>query len=303
MQANIRSVAIMKAQPLTSHADRYPARLDAARRAAESAGTALITLRGARILGREAPGGQLKTAVDQAAEGWVVGYLRALFPEDSFLCEELFEQATLKWDAPRAYWTIDALDGTRSFVEGFDGFCVQVAYIQDGQVQLGVVHEPVRQVTYWALAGEGAFVQTSPVSDYRMVLQAARSWPTHPIFVDSTRPTGIVRNMLTQTSGEFLECGSFGLKICRVADGSADLFIKEVTYKLWDVAPGALILHEAGGRLGLWTGETIPFNTKQVYFENLLAAPSGLFELVIEELVRGDVPGQAPQEHKKDARC
>jgi 3'-phosphoadenosine 5'-phosphosulfate (PAPS) 3'-phosphatase len=106
-----------------------------------------------------------------------------------------------------------------------------------------------------------------------------------------------------RVSGEFIECGSIGLKICRVADGSADVFAKELTFKLWDVAPGDLILREAGGRLGLWTGEAIPFNTKQVYFENLLAAPSGLFELVMEELVRGDVPGRAPQAHKKDARC
>ena len=261
-------------------------RLEAARRATESAGAALMALRGTVFSAKEAAGGQLKTAVDQAAEGWVLGYLRAQFPKDSFLCEELFEQGALEWDAPGAYWTIDALDGTRSFVEGFDGFCVQVAYVQDGKVQVAVVHEPVRHQTYWALIRHGTFVEGRGGHQRRLLLQRMNDWPSCPRFVDSTSPTGIVGEILVQLSGEFLECGSIGLKICRVADSAAHVFAKEFTFKLWDIAPGDLILSEAGGRLGLWAGEAIPYDGRQVYFKDLLASPTGLFELMVQKLAR-----------------
>lgn len=260
------------------------ARLSAALRGAHSAGAALMALRGAHTEGQETLEGQLKTAVDQAAEGWVLNYLRALFPKDCFLCEEQFEQTGSKWHAPANYWTIDALDGTRSFVEGYAGFCVQVAFIHDGQVQIAVVHEPVKRLTYWALVKQGAFVEKIGGNPCRLTLEPVNTWPKRPIFIDSTRPSGVVGDLLRRVSGEFRECGSIGIKICRVADGSADVFVKELNFKLWDVAPGDLILREAGGRLGLWTGEPIPYHNGQVYFDNLLAAPSGLFDVVACEL-------------------
>lgn len=264
--------------------ERLEARFRSALLAVESVGAALMTLYKKKQDGREGPHGQLKTAIDLAAEGWLLGYLRAIFPEDNFLAEESYEQSQTPWLAPDSYWTIDALDGTRSFVEGFDGFCVQVAYVQHGQVQVAVIHEPARRATYWALAGQGAFFRTADEGQSRLQLQAVGQVPQHPIFVDSTRPSGRVAEIMDRWSGQLLECGSIGVKICRVADRSADIFVKKLVFKLWDVAPGHLILQQAGGRLGLWTGDTIPFDTAQVYFENLLAARSGLFEGMVEEL-------------------
>ena len=259
-------------------------RLQIARQAVESVGAALMVLRKQKIVGREAPHGQLKTAIDQAAEGWVLGYLRALYSQDRFLCEELFEQTGEAWDAPAAFWTIDALDGTRSFVEGFDGFCVQVAYVEDGQVKLGVVYEPVRRVTYWALESQGAFRQTEDGECQRLQVHLPTGWPPKPVFVDSTPPVESVGRLMANRSGRFLECGSIGLKICRVADSTAHVFAKALTFKLWDTAPGDLILQEAGGQLSRWSGEPVPYGGKQVYFENLLAASRTLLELAVLEL-------------------
>lgn len=259
-------------------------RFEIARAAAESLGAALINLRGKYSSVRESSGGQLKTAVDRAAEAWLVTYLRSFFPTDQFLAEETFEESGIAWGAPRSFWTVDALDGTRSFIEGFDGFCVQIAYVDDGQVKLGVVHEPVRRVTCWALEGQGAFRQTEDGECQRLQVQLLTSWPPKPVFVDSTRPEGPVGRLMARQAGQFLECGSIGLKICRVADGAAHVFAKALTFKLWDVAPGELILTEAGGRLGLWSGEAVPYGGKQVYFENLLATSRTLFDLAVFEL-------------------
>ena len=102
----------------------WGARIQVAVEAVMSGGAALATLRGAQIQGKELDS-QLKTAVDLAAEGWVLGLLRGSFPEDRFLAEELYAERP-EWSVDdRPFWTIDALDGTRSYVEGFPGFCVK----------------------------------------------------------------------------------------------------------------------------------------------------------------------------------
>ncbi len=238
-----------------------------------------MALRGRGMEGREAAGGQLKTAADHVSEERVYGCLREQFPSDHFLCEERFEQSGLEWTAPGAFWTIDALDGTRSFVEGYDGFCVQVAYVEGGRVMLGVVHEPVRGVSFWAVRGQGAYWQAgNSGTPGRLNIRRTTKWPPDPVFADSTRPGGDVGRFMAARNGRFLECGSIGLKIIRVAEGAAHVYAKALTFKLWDVAPGDLILEEAGGRLGLWDGSPIPYGGTRVRFENILAAPEALFQ-------------------------
>jgi len=259
-------------------------RLQIAHAGVESLGAALMSLRGKDFPAHESSGGQLKTAVDKAAEAWLVTYLRSFFPADQFLAEEKFEESKIAWDAPPCFWTVDALDGTRSFVEGFDGFCVQVAYIVNGTPILGVIHAPVWQTTYWAIAGYGAYKEYKNEGPKKLILSHYSGWPSEVVFTDSTYPQGIVGQLMNMCNGRFLECGSFGLKICLVAEGKAHVFAKEVTFKLWDVAPGDIVLKEAGGSLGFWDGTKIPYGSREVFFENLVASPKNLFQYVIQSL-------------------
>src|SRR5262249_4365491 len=99
-----------------------------------------------------------------------------------------------------------------------------------------------------------------------------------------TRPTGVAGEWFTKNGATFVELGSIGLKICRVADGSADVFLKRLVFKLWDVAPGALILSEAGGTLGLWDGSAIPFGGQQVHFRDLLATTREDFARIAKDV-------------------
>ena len=259
-------------------------RLAAAVRVVESVGAALLTLRGEVVTGHEAARQQLKTPVDLAAEGWIAGFLQGLFPDDILLAEEAFERTDSSWQPASAFWTIDALDGSRSFVEGFAGFCAQVAYVDCGRVVVAAIHEPVAGATYWASASQGAFVRDGTGRTRRLAVPPRRDWPDQPRFVDSTQPQGIVGALMRRVEGRFIECGSIALKICRLATGDADVYAKKLSFALWDVAPGSLILEEAGGRLGLWNGARVPFDTTQVYYENILAAPEGLFEMAVREL-------------------
>jgi 3'(2'), 5'-bisphosphate nucleotidase len=259
-------------------------RLAAALQAVESVGPALLTLRRERITGYESDRQQLKTPVDLAAEGWIAGLLQGLFPNDVLLAEEAFERSNSKWNPPESFWTIDALDGSRSYVEGFNGFCAQVAYVDHGRVIIGAVHEPAARTTYWASASEGAFMRNGAGTVKRLNLPKKTAWPDHPGFVDSTSPKGPIGAMMQRLGGHLIECGSIGVKICRVATGDADVFAKELSFGLWDVAPGSLILEEAGGRLGLWNGGHVSFDSSRIYYNNILVAPAGLFELAVSEL-------------------
>jgi 3'-phosphoadenosine 5'-phosphosulfate (PAPS) 3'-phosphatase len=248
-------------------------RLAAAAAAADAAGAALVRLRHGPVRARE-EGAQLKTGVDVAAEGWVLGLLRTEFPDDAFLSEEAFDAAGDAWDPPAAFWTVDALDGTRSFVDGYPGFCVQMAYVVDGVPRLGVIAEPVTGACYLAAEGGGAWrVGDGGAQRLRVAAGDGRA----PVFVDSTRPAGPAGALFAGWGCDFLECGSVGLKVCRVAEGAADVFAKWFTFKLWDVAPGEVLLREAGGRLGLWSGEPVPYHTPRVRFTGVLAAPPERF--------------------------
>jgi 3'(2'), 5'-bisphosphate nucleotidase len=254
------------------------ARLDVAIAAVRSVGAALLELRGA-VVGVESTGGQLKTSADLAAEGWVVGFLDGQFPGELVLAEERFDRAGAPWVGARDYWTVDALDGTRSFVEGFDGFCVQVAYVADGRPRLGAICEPVTRAIYAAAEGAGAWRDTE-----RLRVAAATSFAPGFHYVDSTRPDGPVGALVSRYAAELVECGSVGLKICRVAEGRGELYAKRFDYKLWDVAPGDVLLREAGGVLSTWDGTAIDFAGARTHYPTLLATPAALARIAIAEL-------------------
>lgn len=254
--------------PAELAASPWSRRLDVALAAVRSAGAALLDLRGS-IRGEEAGEGQLKTSTDLAAEGWVLGFLDGSFRGEPMLAEERFEQAGEPWPGRETYWTIDALDGTRSYVDGFDGFCVQVAFVERGAPVVAAIAAPAFHCTYVAAKGAGAWRldaggahRLAPITE--PLASGAR-------FVDSTRPAGPVGALFDRHAGVFVECGSVGLKICRVAEGAADVYAKQFRYKLWDVAPGELLLREVGGVLSSWQGERIDYAGARVRFETVLA--------------------------------
>jgi 3'-phosphoadenosine 5'-phosphosulfate (PAPS) 3'-phosphatase len=243
----------------------------------------LLTLRGARLRAQEL-GSQLKTSVDLAAEGWVLGLLRGTFPGDRFLAEEEYAQTGSWSPGAEPFWTVDALDGTRSFIEGYAGFCVQVAFVRAGQPLLGVVAEPVAGRCYVAAAGAGAYELDGKGHARRLVARQLTSWPAAPRFVDSTRPGGRVGQLFAERSGRFVECGSVGLKACRVVADEADVYAKAFRFRIWDVAPAEVLLRETACGLRLWTGESIDYSGRRIELENLVAAPEPLLAPLLERL-------------------
>jgi 3'-phosphoadenosine 5'-phosphosulfate (PAPS) 3'-phosphatase len=257
--------------------------LRAAVDAVTSAGAALTALRGAQVRATEL-GSQLKTSVDLAAEGWVLGLLRGTFPGDLFLAEESHAETGHFGATAEPFWTVDALDGTRSYVEGYAGFCVQVAWVVAGRPVLGVIAEPVARRCFLAAEGLGAYEIEPQGRVRRLEARQLEGWPEAPRFVDSTLPAGPVGQLMAERAGQFVECGSVGLKACRVALGEADVYAKAFRFRLWDVAPAEVLLREAACSLRLWTGQPIDYSGRVIEFDNLVAAPTALMVSLLERL-------------------
>src|SRR5215207_1355981 len=97
------------------------------------------------------------SAVDAEVEGLVRGRLLESFPDDSFFGEEgggSFEDNV---------WVVDPIDGTANFVRGISQFCISIAYVKDGQTQIGIIYDPMSDELFSAERGRGAALNGEPI--------------------------------------------------------------------------------------------------------------------------------------------
>ncbi len=200
---------------------------------------------------------QLKSEADLIAERMIVDRLRALSPTLPIISEE--DQTSHNIDRFSRYWLVDPIDGTASFCEGYSGFVTQIALMDGAYPVLGAIYSPALGIMYLAEQGSGATANGSKL--------AVNSQLENITLVDNyPEPQGIAKFLYEKLPCiSYLESGSIGLKICRVADGQADLFVKDVEVKNWDLAPGHLIISEAGGVMVDLRGRNICYgrNLKQ----------------------------------------
>ena len=263
---------------------QFKKRLELAIAICESVGQAILKFRDYNSLLKVKlqPDGQLKSPLDIAAQNWIISLLQSNYPKEKILSEDDYE-TTKKFICKNSnYWLVDALDGTRSYHDGYKGFCSQIAFISNNSPKFAVVYAPALAVTYWAMAGGGAYL-TIKNKTKKLLLKNKSS--LNKTYVDSRPSKGVVARVLKQVgANKFLELGSYGLKICKIAEGKADIFLKREEFKIWDTAPGDLILKEAGGKLTLWTGEEIDYSGKKIYFKNLVAAPPFLHKEILSQI-------------------
>lgn len=197
-------------------------------------------------------GTQFKAVADSIADECMRNELRRIADVAIVSEEDAKSQAHVR---PARYWLIDPIDGTASFAQGFAGFVCQAAYIEGGVVQLAAVNAPALDRTYTAARGRGAqlngvALKTRAASRDELVL--TDNYP---------QPRGIAERLFSGLPcARYLESGSIGLKICRVAQGEADLFVKDVVVRDWDVAAPALVLTEAGGAFRRFDDQEFSFD-------------------------------------------
>ena len=151
------------------------------------------------------------------------------------------------------YWIVDPIDGTLSYINGFPTYVTQIGLVIGKMPVLGFVFAPELGELYKARRGMGATRNGQKI-------QVSRHSRPMTIVDNYPKPDNYVAELMTRMEiPSYLECGSIGLKICRVAEGRADIFVKHTRVFDWDIAPGSLILNEAGGSYGLMSGEAYVF--------------------------------------------
>ena len=227
----------------------------------------------------------LVTEVDIQMQQLIVDHAAREFPEHGILAEEstaIASEATGR-GSTEYYWVIDPLDGTRNFVHGLPFYCVSIALLERGMPVVGVIHDPNCDRTYTAIKGRGAFVGE------RRAHVSAAGWPDGPLLGIPTprqQPLPAVIYQDWASRGVLRHIGSTCLNLALTACGALDAcFAQEV--KLWDVAAGALLVTEAGGRVTSPTGQAIfPADPGRYEGENIafLASGQSLHDELMESL-------------------
>jgi len=224
----------------------------------------------------------LVTEADRRAEEAIVAILRGTFPCHDILAEE---KDWGRRDSPYR-WIIDPLDGTTNFAHGFPWFAVSIALEADGEVVLGVVHNPFHRETFIAEKGKGAFLndvelKVSSTGDLGESLLAT-GFPYD-------RKDSPVNNYdhfvhFQQAAQACRRPGAASLDLAYVAAGRLDGYW-EMKLKPWDMAAGKLLVAEAGGTVSDFDGEAL-----NIYGRECLASNGRIHQAMIDVLQHGERP-------------
>jgi myo-inositol-1(or 4)-monophosphatase len=188
----------------------------------------------------------LVSDADVASERAILARIRAAFPDDAIRAEESSRGAS----SGRAVWHVDPLDGTTNFVHGLAEFSISIARYVDGVPRVAVVHAPKLGETFTAAAGGGAWLGPAPirVTDTPSLEDAllATGFPYRRGELPNDNVANFAR--VLPLVRDLRRLGSAALDLAYVAAGRFDAYW-ELHLEPHDVAAGALLVREAGGRV------------------------------------------------------
>lgn len=225
------------------------------------------------------------TQADREADARIVAGLRAAFPGDAVLSEEAPDDGS-RLERPRV-WMVDPIDGTKDFIRGEAGFATMIGLVDGDRPALGVVYQPLGDRLYFAVRGQGAFMQEGAAEPVRLHVSDVRS-PADIRMVASKSHRDEVIDRVRDELGitDELNVGSVGLKLGLIARGERDLYVNPAGHsKLWDACGPEVILVEAGGRLTDARGALLDYRGTDVRnLRGLIASNGHLHDEVVARL-------------------
>lgn len=228
------------------NAQARQARLNAAVAAAQEGGrVALGHYRNLGALTVESKGVQDHVSeADRETEQVIKARLTTLYPDDAFVGEETGADGV---DDERGAWVVDPIDGTQPFLLGLPTWCVSIAYVADGDMQVGVIYNPVTDDLYAAQRGGGATLNGRPMH-VREVTRLSEGLTGMGCSSRTTpREIGHIAEGLRAADGMYHRCGSGALTLAYVAAGQLIGYV-EMHINAWDCLAALLLVEEAGGQ-------------------------------------------------------
>ncbi|MFP5374257.1 MAG: inositol monophosphatase family protein [Gammaproteobacteria bacterium] len=220
--------------------------------------------------------------VDEKAEAEIVRELRRAFPDCGILGEEGGSQpgARSGRGEVRGTFVIDPLDGTSNYLRGLPHWCVSIALVDNGEPQHGVVFDPLRNELFTASRGSGAVLNDKRirVSERKELAGAMLATGFPPRERERVGAQLECIRVLLHEAEDIRRTGSAALDLAYVACGRVDGYF-EAGVKPWDIAAGALLVREAGGRVTDFRGAaTGPMDARGMAGRPLLAGNLKLTE-------------------------
>jgi myo-inositol-1(or 4)-monophosphatase len=225
----------------------------AARAAGSIINRAALDIESVRVSQKKA--NDFVTEVDHAAEQAIIETLLAAYPGHGIWAEESGKEHGAQ--DSEFVWIIDPLDGTTNFIHGLPVYCVSIALAVKGKVEQAVVYDPTRNDLFTATKGRGAFLNDRRLRvSKRTELKQSLISTGFPYRQgdDFNRYLGMMGDVMQRTAG-LRRPGAAALDLAYVAAGYTDGFF-ELGLQPWDVAAGSLLVTEAGGLVGNFTGES-----------------------------------------------
>lgn len=252
--------------------DRAEAAAALARALSEAGELALAEFRRGPRRWRKRDGTPVSEA-DVAVDEFLKERLAGAFPGYGWMSEE--SEELLEAAAGQPMWLVDPIDGTQSFLDGEDGWCIAAALIEEARPVVAGVLRPSTGERFAAVAGAGATVDGQPIrASLRRRLEGAELLVKPRLLArsDWAQAWPPVRTAMTP---------SIALRLCQVASGRYDATLSLGHKADWDLAAGDLIVHEAGGRVSDLDGAPLRYGPGAPRRNGFVAAGRHLHAAVI----------------------
>ena len=227
--------------------------IKAAREAGKIINRAALDVESVRISQKQV--NDFVTEVDHASEQIIIETLLTAYPGHGILAEESGQEHGAK--DSEFVWIIDPLDGTTNFIHGLPVYCVSIALAVKGKVEQAVVYDPTRNDLFTATKGRGAFMNDRRLRVSKRIRMTecliSTGFPFRP-GDDFKTYLAMMGEMMPRCAG-LRRPGAAALDLAYVAAGFTDGFF-EAGLSPWDAAAGSLLVTEAGGLVGNFTGES-----------------------------------------------
>lgn len=185
------------------------------------------------------------TEIDKKSEKIIITTIKKYFPEHAIQGEESGISSGKK-----TLWIIDPLDGTSNYIHNIPIFSVSIGVFQDNELKMGLIYDPIHQEVFQAEKGKGSFLNQKRIHVTKVRLMADALMATGIPFRARDRFDEYMRSFrkISLSTVGMRRGGSAALDLAYVACGRFDGFW-ELDLSPWDIAAGALIVEEAGGKI------------------------------------------------------
>ena len=223
---------------------------------AHRAGEEILDVYAADAASTQKIDGSPVTEADTRAERVILAGLADIAPETPVVAEEQAAAGTIPDVAGGSFWLVDPLDGTKEFLSHNGEFTVNIALVEHGVPSLGIVHLPALGSTY--IGTRDGAVRRDADGEHQLQVRAVPS-DGYDVLTSRSHSDQATEDFLAAiTVRERISAGS-SLKLCRVAEGAADLYPRMGRTMEWDIAAGHAVVLAAGGVVCRLDGEPLTY--------------------------------------------